>query len=123
MNGGGVAMENRDGVTVGRLTGDVDISRAEPVKVALLRAITNQDYGLVVDLREVTYLDSAGVNVLFEVAERLEGRQQRLIAVVPDTALIQKVLDLVNATSVMQTTSTLDDAVAAVQSLAPADES
>ena len=120
---GPVAMAQQDGVTIGRLSGDVDISRAEPIKVELLRAISNQDYGLVVDMGEVTYLDSAGVNVLFEVAERLDARQQALVAVVPDRALIQKVLTLVDASSVMKTCPTVDDAVAAVKALAPSDGS
>ena len=120
---GQVPIRREGEVTVATLSGDVDISRAEPIKVALLRAIGNEEFGLVIDMREVTYLDSAGVNVLFEVAERLRGRQQRLVLVLPDTALIQRVLSLVNARSVMQTTTTLDDAVAAVQSLTPTDES
>ena len=114
-----VSIERTGDVTVAKLAGDVDISRAEPTKVALLRAVDNDEFGLVMDMREVTYLDSAGVNVLFEVAERLSGRQLRLVLVLPDTALIQRVLALVNATSVMDTRPTLDEAVAAVRSLAP----
>ena len=120
----GIVSIAREGdVTVAKLSGDVDISRAEPVKVALLRAIGNDEFGLVIDLREVTYLDSAGVNVLFEVSERLSGRQQRLVLVLPDTALIQRVLELVNAKSVMDTRSTIDEAVAAIKALAPPSES
>jgi anti-sigma B factor antagonist len=120
---GVVPVTQESGVSVARLSGDVDISRAEPIKVALLRAIANDEFGLVIDMHEVTYLDSAGVNVLFEVAERLSGRQQRLMLVLPDDALIQRVLELVNAKSVMDSRPTLTEAVAAINALAPPGES
>lgn len=118
-----VSIGQESEVTVAKLSGDVDISRAEPIKVALLRTIGNEEYGLVMDMREVTYLDSAGVNVLFEVAERLSGRQQRLVLVLPDTALIQRVLALVNARSAMDSRATVDEAVAAIKAFAPPGES
>ena len=120
---GSLTTERHDGVSVARLSGDVDISRAAAIRAELLRLLSNLDFGLVVDLREVTYLDSAGVNLLFEVAERLASRQQTLVAVVPDTALIQRVLTLVNIRSAMETHATLEDAVAAIRALAPPDES
>jgi anti-anti-sigma factor len=115
--------ERHDGVAVARLSGDVDISRAAAIRAELLRVLSNLDFGLVVDLREVTYLDSAGVNVLFEVAERLASRQQALAAVVPETALIQRVLTLVNIESAVDTHPTVDGAVAAIRNLTPTDES
>ena len=37
----------------------------------MLTAVENQDVGLVIDLSDVSYMDSAGVNLLFDVAERL----------------------------------------------------
>jgi anti-anti-sigma factor len=115
--------EQVDGVAVARLSGDVDISRAAAIRAELLRVLSNHDFGLVVDLRDVTYLDSAGVNVLFEVAERLSSRQQKLAAVVPETALIQRVLTLVNIESAVDTHPTVDRAVATIRDLAPRDES
>jgi anti-anti-sigma factor len=115
--------ERHDGVAVARLSGDVDISRAAAIRAELLRVLSNLDFGLVVDLRDVTYLDSAGVNVLFEVAERLASRQQALAAVVPETALIQRVLTLVNIESAVDTHPTVDGAVAAIRNLTPTDES
>lgn len=104
-----------------KLKGDVDITRAVPIRDKLFRALTNQDYGLIVDMREVTYLDSAGVHLLFEVSERLTSRQQALVAVVPDRAIIQRVLELVDLRSVMSTHATLEEAIATVKALIPPD--
>ena len=120
---GEVAVEHREGVAVARLSGDVDISRAVALRAELMRAISNQEFGLVLDMRDVAYLDSAGVNVLFELAERLASRQQQLMAVVPDNALIERVIALVNLRSVMPTHPTVDEAVAAVRALAPTGDS
>jgi anti-anti-sigma factor len=115
--------ERQDGIAVARLSGDVDISRAAAIRTELLRVLSNLDFGLVVDLRDVSYLDSAGVNILFEVSERLASRQQALVAVVPETALIQRVLTLVNIESAVDTHPTVDDAVSAIRNLAPPNES
>jgi anti-anti-sigma factor len=112
-----IDLQHHDGVPVARLVGEVDLTRAANIRVELLRAVTNQDHGLVVDLRDTTYLDSAGVNVIFELAERLSARQQRLHAVVPDRAIIERVLSLVNLRSVLEIHRSLDEAVAQVRAL------
>jgi anti-sigma B factor antagonist len=49
---------------------------------------------LVVDLTETTYLDSAGVQFLFHLAQRLESRRQHMRLVVPEEAPIRSVLEL-----------------------------
>ena len=117
MNGTTFEMHEEDGVPVARLSGEVDISRAAAIRLDLLRALSNLHHGLVVDLRDVSYLDSAGVNVLFEVAERLSARQQALVTVIPDDALIQRVTKLVNLGAATEIHSDLGDAVASIRAL------
>ena len=115
----GVDLQHHDGIPVARLVGEVDLTRAPSIRVGLLRAVTNQDHGLVLDLRDATYLDSAGVNVIFELAERLSGRQQRLAAVVPDRAIIERVLTLVNLRSILESHRTLEEALDSIRALEP----
>ncbi len=115
----GVDIQHHDGIPVARLVGEVDLTRAPSIRVGLLRAVTNQDHGLVLDLRDATYLDSAGVNVIFELAERLSGRQQRLAAVVPDRAIIERVLTLVNLRSILESHRTLESALDSIRELEP----
>jgi anti-anti-sigma factor len=114
-----VDLQHHDGVPVARMTGEVDLTRAPTIRIDLLRAVTNQDHGLVIDLRDATYIDSAGVNVIFELAERLSARQQALAAVVPDRAIIERVLSLVNLRSILETYRTLEEAIAAIQAREP----
>jgi len=114
-----VDLQHHDGIPVARLVGEVDLTRAPSIRIGLLRAVTNQDHGLVLDLRDATYLDSAGVNVIFELAERLSARQQRLAAVVPDRAIIERVLTLVNLRSILESHRTLDEALDSIRELEP----
>jgi anti-sigma B factor antagonist len=123
VNGTTFEMQDHDGVPVAHLSGEVDISRAAAIRLDLLRALSNLHHGLVVDLRDVSYLDSAGVNVLFEVAERMGSRQQTLATVIPESALIERVTALVDLGSATQIYKNLDTAVAAIRDLQSPDGS
>ena len=78
----------RDSVGVVSLRGEVDIVQAHDLRERLVTAIRNEDLGLVVDLTDATYIDSVGVSLLFELAERLAERQLRLAVVVPEGGLV-----------------------------------
>ena len=116
-------IERRGGVPVAVLVGEIDLSRAARIRDQLFAAVTNQEHGMVVDLQETTYLDSAGINVLFELAERLDHRQQRLVALLPRRAVVRRVIELVDLASVMGVSETLEGAVAEIEALAGDDES
>jgi anti-anti-sigma factor len=120
---GTFTMEDHDGVPVAHLSGEVDISRAASIRLELLRSLSNLNLGLVVDLRDVSYLDSAGVNILFEVAERLSARQQAMVTVIPDDALIRRVAQLVNLSAATEIHQNVEGAVAAIRALTPQDGS
>lgn len=111
--------ERHDGVPVVRLDGEIDMSRAADVRAELAGAVENEDLGLVMELSEVSYLDSSAVTVLFELSERLEARQQVLAAVVPDNALIKRVIALVGLGSVVRLCAGLPEAVGEVLGEAP----
>ena len=110
-----VELERRDSVGIARLSGDVDITQAASLRQQLLNAVRNDDLGLVVDLTHTRYLDSVGVSLLFELAERLAGRQLRFGVVVPEEGLIQRVLAIVNLDSVAEVHRGVDDALAALR--------
>jgi anti-anti-sigma factor len=101
-------------VVVATLTGEVDLTRTRELRQGFLTAVENSDTAMVVDLTQVSYLDSAGVNVLFELAERLQGRQLAMAVVVPETGLVNRVVALVDLGSVAPVHRTTGDALAAV---------
>lgn len=109
-----VELDHRDSVGIALLSGDVDIAHAGALRKQLMSAVRNDDLGLVVDLSDARYIDSVGVSLLFELAERLAGRQLRFAVVMPAEGLIVRVLTIVNLDSVAEVHPRLDDALAAV---------
>ena len=91
-----------------RLSGEVDLANARSVKERLLDAVPNTASGLVLDLSATDHLDSTGVRVIFELAERLGNRRQKLQIVVPDTSNIRRVLLLTEVDSVVAMFTSVD---------------
>jgi len=63
-----------DGATVVSLAGELDLYNAEDVRAALLEACGDEPPVLVVDLAEVTFIDSTALGVLIEARSRLADR-------------------------------------------------
>ena len=111
---GQLELETRDDVPVGRLIGEIELSNVPQIEAALTRAVDNAAPGLVVDLSATAYFDSAGIRMLFNVATLLNGRGQRLAAVVPPGSRIAYLLSIVDVESAVPCHPTTDTAVAAV---------
>jgi anti-anti-sigma factor len=108
-------VDYRDSVGIVTVSGEMDIVRAQDLRDRLLGAVRNEDLGLVVDLTNTTYIDSVGVSLLFELAERLSERQLRLAVVLPEAGLVERVLRIVSLDSVTEIHPTLDDALRAIR--------
>jgi anti-anti-sigma factor len=63
--------------------GEVDLANAATVEAQIVAAITNQVTSVSVDLRDLDYMDSAGMRILFSLASRLAGLQIALEVVAP----------------------------------------
>jgi anti-anti-sigma factor len=103
-----------DEVPVARLRGDVDLARREQLAAALATAATAPDRGLVLDLNEVEYLDSAGVHVVHGLMLALDERGQSLRVVASPGAAVLRVLDLVDLERRVPIDRSVDEAVAAL---------
>lgn len=55
------------------LTGEVDLHHTPAVHKALLVMCQDKPHQLVIDMTEVSYLDSSGIGVLVEVFRRVNG--------------------------------------------------
>ncbi len=71
----------------------------------------NTSWALVLDLSGLTYLDSAGVRLLFELSTRLAERRQELIVVAPPGTPPADVLRLVSADRVARLTASREQAL------------
>ena len=105
-----VSAERNGDLVVAAIGGEVDPSNARALGRELTELVPNDAMGVVLDLTELEYLDSSGVQMVFELAERLEGRQQRLAVVVPTTAPAWRVLHIVSVDAVAPLVGTREDA-------------
>ena len=90
-----ISIEREGDVIVATLVGEIDPSNARNLGTELNDAVPNDAMAVVLDLADVRYLDSSGVQLLFELAERLASRQQRLAVAVPPDAPARRVLEIV----------------------------
>lgn len=91
-----LTVEERDGVALAVLSGEIDLSNADELGGELRVRISNRVLAVIVDLSDVTYVDSYGLSCLFDLNRRLETRQQRLRVVIPEAGHLRRVLELVS---------------------------
>lgn len=102
--------EDRGGVLVARISGEVDGSNASELGRSLAARLPSSAQGLVLDLSTITYLDSAGVELLFSLARRLGDRRQRLCLGVPERSPVRRVLEICDISSVAPMATSADAA-------------
>jgi anti-anti-sigma factor len=96
---------------VGAVAGEVDAANAGAVGAALRDLVTNRSTLLVIDLTETSYLDSAGINLLFALGEELAARQLALRLVVPPDSPIARMLRITSLDRTHPTFGTLPEAL------------
>jgi anti-anti-sigma factor len=115
-----LSVAERDGVPVASVTGEIDLTNVAELGERIARAVPNSALGLVVDLERKSFLDSAGLRLLFQLARRLEPRGQQLRIAVPDDAVIHKALEVVEVSRVATVHVGVDEAVAQLRAQSPA---
>jgi anti-sigma B factor antagonist len=106
--------EDHSSATVVVVAGDVDMGTAPDFEDELARAVEeHQGAGLVIDLAEVTFIDSTGLNSLVHAFERqrLLGGQ---LALVTDDSRVAMMLEVTRLDRVLKRYATRDEALAAV---------
>jgi len=110
-----VTIAGDDGVVVASLSGEIDLSNAAEITDALLGGVPNEALGLVIDLSEVSYIDSAGVRMLAELDHRLGWRAQALRVVAPQESRSRRVLEIAGLERVLSLDTSVETARTSVQ--------
>lgn len=105
----------RDGVVIARLKGELDMSNAADLRAAIAEATPNDAMGVVLDLSEVTYVDSAGIHLLYRLGENLRDRGQTLRVVIPADSAANDTLRLAGIKRHVDVVEELEAAVRAVE--------
>jgi anti-sigma B factor antagonist len=99
-------------VPVASVHGELDASNARELGDRLRSLLSNQLEAMVVDLSATTYLDSAGINLLFSLGEEMQAHQQQLTLVVREGSPIERMVELTGLGMSVRVCRTLDAALA-----------
>jgi len=102
-------------VPVCELRGELDASNVDCVFSSIVEVSRAEAPGLVLDLTFTSYIDSAGVRILFELARRLRSDGRELRIAVPDDGIVRRVLVLTALSDVVPLHVEVADAIAAVK--------
>jgi anti-anti-sigma factor len=106
-----IAVERRGGSVVAHLSGEIDMTNAAYVREQLLDSMPNDALALVVDISGCRYLDSAAIEVLFDLSRRLGRRRQELRVVMPPSSPLKRVIELTEVATAAPVFDSLDSAL------------
>lgn len=110
-----VRTEHVGSTLVASISGDVDLSNVATVRARLVAALGDDVDALVVDLSDAGYVDSTGVRLLFDMAERFARNGQRVRTVIPADALVRRVASLTNLDQVVDLYDSVPQALASFE--------
>lgn len=108
------APDSSTGSSIVRLPVEVDLATAPAVRDALLAALNRDGIHLVVDAREVTFMDSSGVNALVRARERA-GSLGGSLHVVTRNRAVRRVLQITGLEDRLGVVGSLDEAYACLR--------
>lgn len=106
-----VTFETLAGVVVAHVEGEVDMSNANDLGAAITARVPSDARGLVLDLAEVGYVDSAGIHVFFELRERLTRRGQEIRLALAADSPIAMSLEYAGVQRTLGAATTVRDAI------------
>ena len=113
-----VRFEREDTTVVAVLTGEVDMSNAASVRQQIAEAVTPDDDALVVDLFELSFIDSAGLHSLIELGTVLDERRQQLLLCVTHGSHIERAIEIIGLSRAVSVHSDRGEALEAARTSA-----
>jgi anti-sigma B factor antagonist len=113
-----VGFDRGDKTVVAVLTGEVDMSNAASVRLQIAEAVTPDDDALLVDLSELSFIDSAGLHTLIELGTVLKERRQQFLLCVPHGTTIERAIEIIGLPSAVPVHSDRTEAIEAARASA-----
>ncbi len=104
-------IERRDGVSIAHATEDLDAANAANARRQLDGALGPDASSLIVDLGDIRYLDSAALDMLLRLGDRLDHRRAKLILVIPETSQLVRLIAIVGLPDAIAVHPTLSAAL------------
>lgn len=112
----------REGAVIARLNGEIDMSNATDLRTAIAEGTPNGALGVLLDLSDVEYVDSAGIHMLYRLGESLRNRGQALRVVIPPQSAASDALRLAGVHRHVDVVEAVDEGLHALAANAPADQ-
>jgi anti-sigma B factor antagonist len=109
-----VQFDREDGTVVAIVSGEVDMSNATSVRQQIAESVTSGDEAVIVDMTELSFMDSAGLHGVIELGTVLAERRQRFLLCVPHDSPIARAIEIVG---LPQTVSVHADRAAAMEAV------
>ena len=109
-----VELSRRDGSLIASVLGEVDLATAPQLLDAVESSLVSDSAGtsrVVVDLTEVEFLDSSGLNALVSLERLLSGNGVELRLVSPADAVVRQVFEITQLIETLRVTASLDEAL------------
>jgi anti-anti-sigma factor len=104
-------VERIDGVPIAHIDGDIDAANAAATQQQLTDALDPDALSLVVDLSGARYLDSAGIDMLLRLGDRLDRGRANLILVIPEASQLSRLATIVGLPEALSVQPTLQSAL------------
>jgi anti-sigma B factor antagonist len=99
-------------VVIARLTGEIDLSNAVSIEMAIVESTPNHAVALILDVSAVDYFDSAGIHLVYKLREKLRARGQTLRLVIPADSPASDALRLAGVSHNVETAEAVEPALA-----------
>jgi anti-anti-sigma factor len=114
-----VRIEREDGTVVAIVTGEVDMSNATSVRQQIAGSVTPGDDAVIIDMSELSFMDSAGLHGVIELSTVLAERRQRFLLCVPHDSPIARAIEVIGLPQAVSVHADRAAAMEAVRASAP----
>ena len=87
-------VRERGTIVMATIDGEIDLSNAGELLDELTSAVPNSARGLLIDLTALEFLDSSGIHMLYDLAERLATRQQGFAVILEPNAPPRRAIEV-----------------------------
>jgi anti-anti-sigma factor len=96
----------------------VDMSNAASIRQDIAESVTPDDDAVVVDLSELSFMDSAGLHAVVELGTVLDERRQQLLLCVPHGNPMERAIEIIGLPHAVTVHSDRSEAIEAARASA-----
>ncbi len=109
-----ISSRARGEVVILDISGEIDLYNAPEIKDIINKLIEQKRYNVVINLKDVTYIDSSGIGALISSLSNLK-KYQGALKIINVFASVRKVFELTKLTSFFDIYDNEDDSINAFQ--------